>query len=256
MINNWFYLFLTAHVLGDFYFQTDTVARKKNTHPHWRWLHFALYTAIAFAAVIPVWSAPAVFCAAAVAASHIIIDLIKVLICKIKPECEEKHACWIYGADQILHVTLILAICAWFYMRFGNPGIVAFVARPVSALGIHPIEILKGLLLVLLICKPVNITFNKLFSHYRPSEVESAEKPEDAQSTAATKAGATIGFLERLIIVVLLGIGEYASIGLILAAKSIVRYSKIAENRAFGEYYLIGTLFSVLSALGLFFLIR
>ena len=38
-------------------------------------------------------------------------------------------------------------------------------------------------------------------------------------------------------------------IGLVFTAKSIARYNKISENPAFAEYYLIGSLFSILSAL-------
>jgi hypothetical protein len=39
---------------------------------------------------------------------------------------------------------------------------------------------------------------------------------------------------------------QYAAIGLIFTAKSITRYDKIAKDPAFAEYYLVGTLFSLL----------
>ena len=60
------------------------------------------------------------------------------------------------------------------------------------------------------------------------------------------KAGATIGTLERLMILVLLSLGQYAAIGLVLTAKSIVRYEKISKVPQFSEYYLMGTLASIL----------
>lgn len=62
-------------------------------------------------------------------------------------------------------------------------------------------------------------------------------------------AGARIGLLERIIMGICILFGQFASIGLVFTAKSIARYNKISENPAFAEYYLIGSLFSILSAL-------
>ena len=54
--------------------------------------------------------------------------------------------------------------------------------------------------------------------------------------------------VERLLIVTLVLVDAWAGIGLILAAKSIARFKEL-ENRRFGEYYLVGTLTSVLLAI-------
>lgn len=62
-------------------------------------------------------------------------------------------------------------------------------------------------------------------------------------------AGAAIGFLERIIIGICILFGQFTSIGLVFTAKSIARYNKISENPSFAEYYLIGSLFSILSVL-------
>ena len=64
-----------------------------------------------------------------------------------------------------------------------------------------------------------------------------------------TGAGSMIGFLERLVIGACLIYGQFASIGLVFTAKSIARYNKISEDPAFADYYLIGSLFSIPSAL-------
>lgn len=60
-------------------------------------------------------------------------------------------------------------------------------------------------------------------------------------------AGAMIGNLERIVIGICMIMGQFASIGLVFTAKSIARYNKISEKPAFAEYYLIGSLFSILS---------
>jgi hypothetical protein len=57
-------------------------------------------------------------------------------------------------------------------------------------------------------------------------------------------AGRFIGVLERLLVYVFVLQGQYAAIGLILAAKSFARFREL-DRREFAEYVLIGTLLSV-----------
>ena len=58
------------------------------------------------------------------------------------------------------------------------------------------------------------------------------------------KIGATIGVLERLLIVVLVLTGSEAAIGFVVAAKTLARFRQL-DDRDFAEYYLLGTLASV-----------
>ncbi|OYD14689.1 hypothetical protein CH333_03285 [candidate division WOR-3 bacterium JGI_Cruoil_03_44_89] len=58
-------------------------------------------------------------------------------------------------------------------------------------------------------------------------------------------AGAVIGILERIFTLTLVLINQYASVALIFTAKSITRFEDL-KNRKFAEYYLIGTLSSIL----------
>lgn len=62
------------------------------------------------------------------------------------------------------------------------------------------------------------------------------------------RAGAIIGVLERLLVLTLVLLGQYAAIALIFAAKSIARFEEL-KDREFAEYYLIGTLSSILFAM-------
>jgi hypothetical protein len=58
-------------------------------------------------------------------------------------------------------------------------------------------------------------------------------------------AGAMIGILERIFTLTLVLVGQYMALALVLAAKSIARFEDL-KNRKFAEYYLIGTLSSML----------
>ena len=61
--------------------------------------------------------------------------------------------------------------------------------------------------------------------------------------------------LERIFILLMLTINEYSSIGLVITAKSVVRYKKISEDPIFSEYYLLGTLLSTIIVIIAFLMI-
>lgn len=106
---------------------------------------------------------------------------------------------------------------------------------------------LQIILALLLLAVPGNIIFKKLFSQFKPEE--------DNTLPTFKNAGATIGILERFLIFICLISNLYTSIGLIFTAKSIARYKRINDEPAFSEYYLIGTLFSLLYTIVIYFLI-
>ena len=133
---------------------------------------------------------------------------------------------WTFALDQFLHVGIITSL-----VLFGAKNATTYL----------PLDTLNLIFYVLLVGKPSNIAFKILFAKYQPT----SKKKMDT----ITGAGSMIGFLERLVIGACLVYGQFASIGLVFTAKSIARYNKISENPAFAEYYLIGSLFSILSAL-------
>ena len=61
---------------------------------------------------------------------------------------------------------------------------------------------------------------------------------------APARIGATIGALERLLIVVFVLTRTEAAIGFVVAAKTLARFKQL-DDRGFAEYYLLGTLASV-----------
>jgi hypothetical protein len=73
---------------------------------------------------------------------------------------------------------------------------------------------------------------------------------EDDRSTGAVAVarGRAIGILERAIVLTLVLVGQYGALGLVVAAKSLARFKNL-EDREFAEYFLVGTLASLLLAL-------
>lgn len=79
---------------------------------------------------------------------------------------------------------------------------------------------------------------------------ESPKAGKDAITVPAVELsrGLVIGVLERAMALTLVLAGQFSALGLILAAKAIVRHQAL-DDRDFAEYVLIGTLASLLIAL-------
>jgi hypothetical protein len=61
--------------------------------------------------------------------------------------------------------------------------------------------------------------------------------------------GRLIGNLERIVLTIVVAAGSYAALAFLVAAKGVVRSDEFGKNRDFAEYFLIGSLSSVLVAL-------
>ncbi|MBU5293827.1 hypothetical protein KQH90_07240 [Anaerosalibacter bizertensis] len=101
---------------------------------------------------------------------------------------------------------------------------------------------LKWILLLVIIIKPVNVSFKILFQNYASIESNSGKDTIDG-------AGAIIGNLERLLISIFLYYNQFGAIGLVFTAKSVARFNRISNDPSFAEYYLIGSLYSMISVL-------
>jgi hypothetical protein len=76
------------------------------------------------------------------------------------------------------------------------------------------------------------------------SSPASASPAAPAPLGASARVGATIGILERILIVVFVLTGTDVAIGFVVGAKTLARF-RLLDDRDFAEYYLLGTLASV-----------
>ena len=160
---------------------------------------------------------------------HAVIDITKYYIVKkyLKNNFYDKY---VFIIDQIIHL-LILVFISYYALKSGEVyKYNAFINDVLVTMEI-PIESLLSLVLkLLLIHKPINIFIALIMNDY---------KPEDKKKDDTIKAGRMIGTVERIIMLFFLSIKQYSSVGLVLTAKSIARYNKIAEDQKFAEYSLI-----------------
>ena len=234
-----FFLLLFVHILGDFYFQSQTTARKKVKKLKWVSYHCIIYGVISFVLVkllVPNFSYSLLWL---FIIGHAVIDITKYYIVKkyLKNNFYDKY---VFIIDQIIHL-LILVFISYYALKSGEVyKYNAFINDVLVTMEI-PIESLLSLVLkLLLIHKPINIFIALIMNDY---------KPEDKKKDDTIKAGRMIGAVERIIMLFFLSIKQSSSVGLVLTAKSIARYNKIAEDQKFAEYYLLGTLLSTICVL-------
>ena len=105
----------------------------------------------------------------------------------------------------------------------------------------HWFHIALGYIVILcIIWKPSQIFVSKFLDIFTMDKNASIN-PADEKTL---NAGAAIGFLERIIVAVLVLLGATSAIGFVLTAKSVARFKQF-EDTTFTERYLIGTLLSV-----------
>jgi hypothetical protein len=211
---------LLAHLVGDFVLQpnswvTDKENKKeKSIYLYW---HMLLHGILAWAIVSDV--AFGIY-AALLATLHGFIDLLKLRFQKPKTKRG-----W-FVADQIVHILIIGGIVLlWNKVNLRNYEIDNRAWIYVTA--------------VLLLTTPASIIIKNVISIWTPDESETREA--DLQN-----AGKYIGILERLFVFFFIVTGNFASIGFLMAAKSIFRFGDLtkSKDRKLTEYVLIGTLMS------------
>ena len=174
---------------------------------------------------------------------HSVIDLGKYLYKKLrKKENQNKLDRNTFMMDQILHIICLFLICYFAIVMKIELTELACVKQFFSVIQISEKNLLSGVLAVLLIYKPADILIQKILKTYRPT----SEIRGNKIITKDNNTGRIIGMIERTIMLVFLAIGQYSSVGLVLTAKSIARYDRIAKEKDFAEYYLLGTLLSTI----------
>lgn len=243
-----FLYLIMLHIIGDYYLQNESLANGKKEDLFKLFIHAGIYFVGAVILIIPIWSSKMFFYIVIFSLLHLVIDFIKFFVAKFidkinksegesSNELSKSHRI-LYVVDQLVHITSIYVL-SYYFVKNANTirAIEIFYNSKISM-----DNFLSFSIMILLVLKPVNITFRLLFSHIKPHET--SENVEEEY-----RAGKLIGSIERLLVSLLLLVNQYIAIGLIFTAKSITRYDKISEDQKFAEYYLLGTLFSMLSTI-------
>ncbi len=245
-------LLLCGHTLGDFVFQTGAMVRRKREHGGWVWIHAAELTLVQAVVLLPLLSLFGVVMVLGIGFCHGCIDYLKVVI-----ERRGRARLGPFVLDQGLHlVVLAAAWAAWSRAQeLMLPGTAHFfLLAPAS---VPPLT--TGAVVAAAYAFNVNgasAVVAALLRRFHLGGGEPAPGPGERGPETPTRRrrtresaamGRMIGILERMLVVTLVIVGQWGALGLVMAAKSIARFKDL-DRRHFSEYYLIGTLASVLLA--------
>lgn len=249
---------LISHTLADFVIQTgNTVKAKADMKFNGYLMHGAalLLTSIPFFLLLSLSSlSTVVLKVVVIIAAHLVIDIAKqkiqnILQTRTAPKISNLL---LFVSDQVLHIVIILLVTGGTVIEYSNLGGV-FISADFADSGLT-YENLKKIFLVLYISFSgayfIPLMLDKVYekvSNYTEilNEIlKVGENPVAHSFIDEVKAGKWIGILERILIVIFLYSNQFASIGFIIAVKSLARF-KMLENKIFSEYYLMGTMISV-----------
>jgi hypothetical protein len=206
---------LFAHVVADFVLQSNWIVANKA-----RPAGFAAHTALVLATLLVSLGQlhPALF---GLAALHMVIDLIKTRL---------PQGLAAFLADQALHLISLAALSLW------QPNLWAL--SPYASLTALPaiLTLLSGAIIA---TRGGSFAIGLLMAPF------AAQIPSEHAPASLPGAGRLIGILERGLIFALVLFGQAGGVGLLIAAKSILRFGVVKDDRALSEYVIIGTLASV-----------
>jgi hypothetical protein len=230
---------ITAHLLADFPLQTAKMVKNKKD-PFYFAGHIAIVTAMTVAltgSVDPkVW--------AVVAVTHAAMDFIKIR--------------WLgdgvkgFLIDQSVHVAVIVAVAVWRPDTVAE-GMIGTWATPVQTFAYQAMVLTSGVVLAVMaggivigkLLDALAAQRDKASDDDRPADDKAADDKtkKDEEARGLPGGGEYIGWLERGLTLLFLLIGQPEGIGLMLAAKSVLRFSD-RNARAHTEYVIIGTMLS------------
>jgi Protein of unknown function (DUF3307) len=212
-----------AHVLADFVFQTNWMAANKRD-PLRLLAHIAvvLITAIATMGSIH----PALF---ALAAAHLVLDAGKAWL--------PWRGLAPFLLDQTLHVATLIAVAVWVpdlwaLGLWGMPAEAGWLSWGEATPDLIPA--LMTLAIGLIVATRAGGFAIGLYMAQWAGTLPVGLK----------NGGRAIGMLERGLIFLLVMVGQPGGIGFLIAAKSVLRFGTVGDDRAFSEYVIIGTLAS------------
>lgn len=227
---------LLAHFLADFPLQTTWINKGKRGL-EWRpiGLHLAAHLGMSILALWlftgqPLFDWGTAFVLLLIVVGHGLLDMGKTLLVRKYPQVDG----WaLFIGDQLAHVAIVIGAALTLPEVELNPS---FLEQ--EWLAYRPRLLAEALVIVVFVFPAgylIRYLLNPLAQHVQ------TEKGDQA---GLANAGLILGFIERTLLILAFAAPSMTAVGLIVGAKSLVRFPAFKE-RAFAEYFLIGTLISV-----------
>lgn len=252
-------LYVVAHFLGDFVFQSDQVIELRfSKEKRDRWIgnirHMSIHLVIIIVLYVLLFGYTKypirifIITTLGIVVSHMVIDVIKSEL-KARGKLRDKvRGLTLFIADQFLHVLLIILITARFRADVITSAIhTLYKSYPNNLDTID--KFLVVCIIVIITTFAVGTLIKMLFEDNQELEpLDQLEGNNESYDKGMKHGGLLIGYMERLFIMLVVAIGQPSMVGFVLATKTIVRFKKLDKD-VFAEYFIIGTLISFLFAL-------
>ncbi|MCK8817146.1 DUF3307 domain-containing protein [Natroniella sulfidigena] len=247
-------IFILAHIIADFIIQDDRLAKRKKKEPKSLLLHSFMVFITLFLFTSFYASQRLVIIQFLIAVSHLVIDYIKISIEDKVLHSGKNNLNWIkniitdirlFIIDQILHLIILIGT----YTFLENIRL-NFVGRYLNNKLIELFPILdqitvKDLYIIILVISGYVLVWKFGSILVRLTLDKFISKDNDIINANTDNPGELIGKLERLLILTLVLGRDYSAISLVFAAKSVARFNNF-KDKDFVDYYIVGTLASVL----------
>ncbi len=220
----WLIKLLLAHMLTDFLLQPKSWIESRNDK------HFAspgLYLHGFITALVALvfigwnyWNVAVI-----ILITHTIIDGWK---------SYQKQNITYFLIDQLMHIVIIIGCWTFYFLQWNE------LKESWSTLTISP-RFWMLCLTTVFVTTPTGFLIGFLTKKWR-------EQIPGSENLA--NAGKWIGITERLIILIFVIMNQYSAIGLLVAAKGIIRFNERDRQEIKTEYLVIGTLISMVVAIG------
>jgi hypothetical protein len=216
---------LLAHILTDFVLQSKSWIKHKQKYRGKSYVLFLHALLAGFLTYIFLQQVNWWYVALFISVTHYFIDWWKIL--------QKTDNLKYFLLDQLFH--LIVLIIAWLYLIQGFEKLIPFLLDVLNS----P-KILAVIAAYLTVIFPAGFLIGKATKRWQ-DEIEATNK-----SNSLDAAGRFIGIFERILVLTFILTDNFAAIGFLIAAKSILRFSDKTETgaRKQTEYVLIGTLMS------------
>jgi len=218
---------LLAHVLADFVLQTKKLAIGKLVFKN-NFLHCLILLIISSVFFMNQLSVKLLLMIITITIFHGFIDYGKAFVEK---KAEGKWNWFLFTVDQFLHLLFIILSIGLFYPLVIESYLAIFTDI------VNSIAIFKIAVFFCIISFGGSYFTASICKGFNPNKKIEESKVEN---NSLDRAGRYIGILERIIVAASILIGRYEIIGFLIAAKSIIRHQEKNE-KAFAEYFLIGT---------------
>ena len=215
-MNSLFFFQITAHLLADFIFQPQTWCNIKEKK--WISIIYFYHAAVVFVCSwVLSFSLSFWWAALLIAFFHLVVDVMKSFLFQ-KNIWKTK----LFFIDQALHLAAIIGAIYWFSEK-----------HSLDSTFFIPTNYVFIIFSLIACTKPANIFIKKFME---------ANGILPVNENTLLNAGRVIGSLERVVSLILIMYNQFAAVGFVIAAKSILRFRDLDTAKT--EYVLIGSLLS------------